>query len=72
MFIALNQNDERVFIGDAVVRQEYYCPFCISPLTIKKGDIISHHFAHKKGSSCSDTWSSEYDMSEWHANWQKC
>ncbi|MGM9681872.1 MAG: competence protein CoiA family protein [Eubacteriales bacterium] len=56
MLFAIDYNDNRVHIDETHSNQEYYCPYCGAPLTIKKGEIRQHHFAHKQNHLCSDTW----------------
>ena len=68
MRFAKDKNGNRVFIDRIVSGEQYLCPICNSELTTKMGNIRIHHFAHKKGCSCHDTW--HYDMSEWHKKWQ--
>ncbi len=72
MLFASDYNDNRIFIDDTHSNCEYYCPYCGAPLITKKGDIRQHHFAHKQGHLCSDSWerSRSYDISEWHNEWQ--
>ncbi len=74
MLFALDYNDNRVHIDDTHSNQEYYCPYCGAPLITKKGDVRQHHFAHKQGHDCSDTWAKDrsngYDISQWHSDWQ--
>lgn len=71
MFIALNENNERISIDKADKSQRYFCPVCGETLSIKAIDSLSvkAHFAHKRGTECLDTW--KHDMSEWHYNWQR-
>ena len=71
MFIALNENNERIDINKADKSQSYFCPTCGKELSIKAIDSLSvkAHFAHKRGTECLDTW--KHDMSEWHYNWQR-
>lgn len=72
MIIAWDKDNIRTHIADTKSNQEYYCPYCGAPLTVKKGDIRKHHFAHKIGHLCRDEWERNgiYDKSEWHYNWQ--
>ncbi len=70
MLIAYNSNNNRIFIDEAVPQEQYYCPSCKGLLITKKGEIRRHHFAHKPGSKCTDTWYPLYDTSEWHYDWQ--
>lgn len=68
MFYAKDSNGKRVFIDNAVVMEDYFCPICGAELVMRKGDIRLHHFAHKSLKECSDTW--HYDMTDWHYDWQ--
>lgn len=76
MLFANDYNDKRVHIDETHSNQEYYCPFCGTPLITRKGDIKTHHFAHKANRHCSDSWASSssksvgYDSSPWHYEWQ--
>ncbi len=74
MLWANDKNDDRVNILDTHSNQEYYCPTCGATLITRKGDVRQHHFAHKRGHLCSDTWertnSHNYDTSPWHNEWQ--
>ena len=70
MFKAKRKDGTPVWIENAIIGEEYFCPICGEPLIIKavKSDAIRTHFAHKKG-KCLDGW--HYDMSEWHRAWQE-
>lgn len=72
MYIAWDRNFKRVHIKDSIAREKYFCPYCQSPLIIRKGDVRQHHYAHAKSAVCSDTWSAERSMNdcEWHREWQ--
>lgn len=70
MYIALDENNERVDINNVVSGKTYYCPVCREQLLIRKGQIRKHHFAHLKENECTDSW--KHDMTEWHLNWQEC
>ena len=68
MFIAVDEQNNKVSITEAENGNNYYCPLCGEKLTLKKnGKIKAQHFAHKPGSDCKD-WG---DMSEWHLDWQE-
>jgi len=71
MFISLNAIGERVSIEKATPDNNYYCPVCGEPLTIRATNslAVKTHFAHKRGTICYDDW--VHDMSEWHLSWQK-
>ena len=68
MYIANNIEGNRVDISDAKEGEEYFCPICNAKMIQKRGNIKEHHFAHEAQSEC-DSWN--YDMSEWHREWQK-
>lgn len=68
MFVALNKEKRRIDIKDAAIEDELYCPICGKELIKKSGNIRIAHFAHRAG-ECTDKWN--YDMSEWHYNWQE-
>ncbi len=70
MFIANNQNDERIDIESIVEDDEYFCQVCGAPVIIKakESSVVKKHFAHKRGINCIDSWN--HDMSEWHFSWQ--
>ena len=72
MYIAFDRNFNRVHIKDSIVREKYFCPYCQSPLMVRKGDIRQHHYAHARGAVCSDTWSAERNSNDcdWHKEWQ--
>lgn len=72
MYIAFDSNFSRVHIDDCVIREKYFCPYCKSPLVVRKGDVRRHHFAHEKYALCSDSWSSDRiaNDSDWHRKWQ--
>lgn len=74
MLFAHDYNDNRVHIDETHNNQEYYCPYCGSPLITKKGEVRQHHFAHKSTHYCSDSWAGDrsrnYDISPWHNEWQ--
>lgn len=44
---ALNSDDNVVSINDAIIGQNYRCPFCKSDMIQRKGEIRKWHFAHK-------------------------
>ena len=71
---ALDENGNIVFIDNAIQGGEtkYFCEICHKELIIKatNSEKRRKHFAHKKGTSCTDNWSS-HDISEWHLQWQE-
>ena len=70
MIVALDKDFNRIHIENAVAKQECYCPSCGARLFQRKGQLRRHHFAHMPGHVCTDTWASQYDMSDWHYEWQ--
>ena len=56
-------NDERI---EASKGAKGVCPSCGSELVAKCGEIVIHHWAHKK--KCSDHWWE--NETEWHRNWK--
>ena len=70
MFIALDENKNRISIDKVDKTKQYFCPVCDKQLSVKATDSLSvkAHFAHKKGTECIDTW--QHDMSNWHHDWQ--
>lgn len=67
MFIANDLTGNRISIDEADVNLKYFCPICEQELIQRRGNKNLPHFAHMKYSEC-DSWN--YDMSEWHRNWQ--
>lgn len=67
MFIALNENNEKINVRYVIEGGKYFCPLCNEEVTFRKCTKKASHFAHKRGSDCSD-WG---DMSEWHLSWQE-
>ena len=78
MFIAKDIDGNIVTIEEAElfekenpgVKRKYFCPSCGAELKIDSKDskYKRTHFKHKRGTLCNDDWN--YDMSEWHRNWQ--
>ena len=70
MFIALDKDKNKISINDATMGEEYFCPICFEPLIVRaeNSDLVAKHFAHKRGTQCTDDW--KYEMSEWHLAWQ--
>jgi competence CoiA-like predicted nuclease len=69
MFWAMDDQGRRIHADEFISKQEYYCPICREPVTLRIGEKNHAHFAHKRGTYCKDSW--EYDMSEWHLAWQR-
>lgn len=68
MYYAIDENRMRVSIDDASANVRYLCPACGDPLVIKRGKIIAHHFAHKKGKQCDPYYASKTSL--WHRTMQ--
>lgn len=68
MYIAIDDNGNRVHISNAIKEQNYKCPLCKDKVIIKDGSIRIKHYAHAK-LQCQDDFSN--DMSEWHYEWQE-
>lgn len=66
MFVALDENGNRVYAEFATRDQKYYCPTCGGEVILRSGEINVDHFAHT--SQCQDKWN--YDMSPWHRKMQ--
>ncbi len=69
MYIGLDKENNRITADEAVRGNVYRCPVCEEQLELRQGERRMHHFAHWKGLSCTDNWTS--DMSEWHLGWQR-
>lgn len=70
MLVGIDELKNRVHISKASKDMNYFCPFCGEPLQIRRGERKTEHFAHRKHEACSDSWSREYDMTDWHTDWQ--
>ncbi|MGB4661755.1 MAG: competence protein CoiA family protein [Mobilitalea sp.] len=70
MYIAIDQDNNRVYIDDAILGRDYFCPACTERLSMRCGEKRHHYFAHFPGSICMDSWDGQYDMSDWHRDWQ--
>ena len=70
MFIALDEFDELICAEDTVPGKLYKCPACCRTLSVRRGSVRKPYFAHLQGETCSDTWNTSYDMSDWHRDWQ--
>ena len=70
MYIAIDKNNQLCSIDNAVPGWDYYCPVCERKLLARRGEIRQHCFSHMPGEACSDSWDKDYDMSEWHREWQ--
>lgn len=69
MFYAMSKNQIRTHIDDAVAKEPYFCPACHCRLRLKRGKIVSHHFAHEAGAHC-DPWYRENGKTKWHQDMQ--
>ncbi len=60
----------RVYIDDfdKGVHDDPSCFTCDGRLVAKKGQLKTHHFAHRSKEEC-DAWN-DSGMTEWHKNWQ--
>lgn len=67
MKIAINEEKKRIVAEDANRETKYFCPVCQEPVILKRGHIVSAHYAHKNN-VCKDDW--HHDMSEWHSSMQ--
>lgn len=56
LFHGLDDRGGLVWVGDLEEggNTDLSCPYCKSPLTAKKGDIVTHHFAHTIGKPVCD------------------
>ena len=70
MFIAIDKNDRLIHVDHTVPDKTYRCPICERELVIRRGDKRRSFFAHKANEACTDSWNQEYDISEWHSEWQ--
>ena len=53
MLIACNNYGQRAQAQRAIKQDApFTCPSCNSPVTLKQGAIVVHHFAHKPGAEC--------------------
>ncbi|PHM39288.1 putative competence protein [Xenorhabdus mauleonii] len=46
------QNNKIIIARDAQKPGDFHCPECFEPLTLRKGSIKTHHFAHRSSSNC--------------------
>jgi hypothetical protein len=46
---ALSENGKRVFAEEAFPQVDYFCPECLSPLRLKRGEVKVAHFFHLEG-----------------------
>ncbi len=72
MFVAIDDKETLTYIEHAILGRDYFCPLCRDKVSIKRGEERQHCFSHFPGRACSDSWDREYDISEWHREWQQC
>ncbi len=70
MYIALDKEQKRISIDQAVKGDIFFCPVCLEKMFMKTGTEKANHFAHYPKSNCKDSWNVQYDMSDWHYEWQ--
>lgn len=70
MYIALDKNQKRISIRDAVQGDAFFCPVCLEKMFVKSGTERARHFSHFPNCECNDSWNGQYDMSDWHFEWQ--
>lgn len=68
MYIAVDENGNRIDAFDADKGNSYFCPVCGGPVILRAGLVNTRHFAHVVDGKCDDSWT--YDMSEWHRRMQ--
>lgn len=68
MYFANDENGIRVNINSATVEHRYFCPACKNQMIIKRGRIITPHFAHKTKGPCDHWYTGK--MSPWHRKMQ--
>ncbi len=70
MYIALDKEQKRISIQDAVQGDTFFCPVCLEKMFVKSGTERARHFSHFPNCECNDIWNGQYDMSDWHYEWQ--
>ena len=70
MYIALDKEQKRISISDAVQGDAFFCPVCLERMFVKAGTERARHFSHYPNCECNDSWNGQYDMSDWHYEWQ--
>lgn len=70
MYIALDKEQKRISIKDAVQGDVFFCPVCLEKMFVKAGTERARHFSHFPNCECKDSWNGQYDMSDWHYEWQ--
>ena len=56
MYIALDKEQNRIFIDQAVQGDIFFCPVCLEKMFVKSGSEKAPHFAHYPHSNCHDGW----------------
>ncbi|AXY33944.1 competence protein CoiA [Yersinia pseudotuberculosis] len=51
--LTAKQNEKIIIARDAQKPGVFRCPECDAPVTLRKGKIVAHHFAHKPPITCS-------------------
>ena len=70
MFIALDKEQKRISINEAIQGEDFFCPVCFAKMFVKSGSERASHFSHYPNCECNDGWNGQYDMSDWHFEWQ--
>lgn len=70
MYIALDKEQKRISSRDAVQGDVFFCPVCLEKIFVKAGTERARHFSHYPNCECNDNWNGQYDMSDWHFEWQ--
>ena len=70
MYIALDKDQKKISIHDAVQGDVFFCPVCLEKIFVKSGTERARHFSHFPNCECHDSWNGQYDMSDWHYEWQ--
>ena len=68
--VALDKEQKRISIQDAVQGDTFFCPVCLEKMFVKSGTERARHFSHFPNCECNDSWNGQYDMSDWHYEWQ--
>lgn len=69
MYVALDENGNRIYADDEQRYIKCFCPVCGKTLIHRKGTRKRTHFAHKQKSNCFMSVNKDY-MSEWHIRMQ--
>ena len=75
MFIALDENGNRISAENATKGNHYFCQYCNEILEKREGEIRKHCFAHKPNTKCYYSRyfdeETEHGKSDWHINMQE-